>query len=276
MTSLPRCAATVAVALAAVAAYPANSVAAAVGEPQITIAGIDSTDRFGIGWQLPPGTKFDAVYVATTSIPDPLLPRFFAGETFVDFECARPAKDCRLPASATSWRSTQRASRDRRYYVKVNAIDAKGESRTSPVWVIDDTKPVIPGRPKASQTLTNMLALGHPFTLPSAATISAPTLTLLSPPKTIDGVLRSGIRARLTCPAAECFGQFELKLGTTLFTTVEASIRPDGRQTVLLRPRGKRRTQLRARTTARLFIRTLVLQPGGKRTRLARRINVTR
>jgi len=54
MTSLHSCAATVAVSLAAVAACPARSVAAAVGEPQITIAGIDSTDRFGIGWQLPP------------------------------------------------------------------------------------------------------------------------------------------------------------------------------------------------------------------------------
>ena len=250
--------------------------AAAAGEPLVTIAGIDGTDRFGIAWQLAPNTKFDGVYVATTSIPDPLLPEFFAGETFVDFECARPAEDCRLPASATSWRSTQRGSRDRRYYVKVTAIDAKGEARTSPVWVIDDTKPVIPGRPKPSQTPTNTPTVGHLFSPPPAADIPTPTLALLSPPKTIDGVLRSGIRARLRCPAAECFGQFELKLGTTQLTMVEASIRPDGSRSVVLRLRGNRRRQLRARSAARLYIRTLVLQPGGKRTRLARSVSVKR
>lgn len=268
--------ASVTLTLTAIGAWAVPAPAAAVGEPQIIVAGIDSTDRFGVAWQLAPNTKFDGVYVATTSIPDPLLPEFFAGETFVDFGCARPAEDCRLPASATSWRSTRRGSRDRRYYVKVNAIDAKGESRTSPVWVIDDTKPIIPGRPKASQAPTNMPADGHLFSPPPAFSIPTPTLDLLSPPKTIDGVLRNGIRARLSCPAAECFGQFELKLGSRQLTMVEASIRPDGSRSVVLRPRGNRRRELRTRSATRLYIRTLVLQPGAKRTRLTRSLSVRR
>jgi hypothetical protein len=269
-------AASVTLTFAAIVACAVPAPAAAAGEPQITVAGIDSTDRFAIAWQLAPNTKFDDVYIATTSIPDPLLPEVFAGETFVDFECARPAKDCRLPATATSWRSTRRGSRDRRYYVKVNAIDAKGESRTSPIWVIDDAKPIIPGRPKASQTATNMPALGHLFSPPPAVSIPTTTLALLSPPKTIDGVLRSGIRARLSCPVAECFGQFELKLGSRQLTLVEASIRPDGSRSVVLRPRGNRRRELRKRSAARLYVRTLVLQPGGKRTRLTRSLSVKR
>ncbi len=259
-----------------IAACAATGVASGTADPQISFAAIDGTDRFAVAWKLAPGTKFEAVHVATTSISDPLLPEAFAGETFVDFECARPSEDCVLPASATSWRSTRRGSRDRRYYVKVTAVDADGDDRTSAVWVIDDAKPVIPGRPKPSQTPTNMPALGHPFSPPPAATIPAPTLALQSPPRTIDGVLRRGIRARLACPVAECFGQLELKLGTTLLTMVEASIRPDGRQTVVLRPLGKRRARLRKRGTTRLSVRTLVLQPGGKRTRLVRSISIER
>jgi len=209
-------------------------------------------------------------------LPDDVLPAYFAGENFVMFDCASPSRDCGLRPTATSYRSSERVARDRRYFVNVNAIDRQHRSRTSSIWVVDDAKPIIPGRPRPPATATNMPALGHLFTPPAAAMIPAPVLALLAAPKTIGGVLRRGIRARVSCPGAECFSEIELELGTTPLEAAEASIGPDGRKTFVLRPRGNRRALLERRTTARLQIHALVLQPSGKRTRLVRSVNVRR
>ena len=105
-------------------------------------------------------------------------------------------------------------ARDRRYYVRVGAVNADEKSLSSAVREIDETKPVIPGLARrAASAATNAPVSGRPYVPPAPERIPAPTLKLIAAPKRIATVLRRGIRARLECPGAECFARARLVLG---------------------------------------------------------------
>ena len=146
MRSIRSCRAIVALAIAMLCSGDAAA-AAAAGEPQFTAAGIDQQDRFVAAWTLAPGTSFDSIEFATSSLSDPASPGFFAGGNFADFECARPAEGCESSRATTSYRATYPIARDRRYFARVTAKGGRGDWLSSPVWVIDETRPLIPGKP---------------------------------------------------------------------------------------------------------------------------------
>ena len=242
----------------------------------MTGAGIDSTDRFLATWRLAPNTRFDSIEFSSTPIPSPLLPAAFAGKNVVASECAPPPRACTAPRSLIAYRSSDRVSRDRRYYVKVGALDRRGRTRTSTVWVIDAGKPLIPGGGRPSQAATNTPTIGTPYLAPARSTIARPILSLRSRPKLIGGVLRFGVRARVSCPGTVCYALVSLELGTRTLVFSDATIKPGGAETFVLRPVPKRRAVLRRRTRATLRVRAVITQPGGKRTTLVRSLTARR
>jgi hypothetical protein len=271
------CTATVALAVAALVACTAPSLAAAAGEPQITSAGIDETDRFVVTWTLAPGTTFDTIELSSSSIVDTLIPDTFADyDSASGFECAPPPEVCEASPTLTSYRESARVSRDRRYFVFVTAV--RGDKRMrSATWVIDETKPLIPGKGKPSDTPTNTPVLGRPYVPPAPETVPAPGFSLLAPiPRTIGGFLRRGIRTRLTCPVFECYAFVALELSRKGPTIVDGTARPDGRRTFVLRPSKVLRARLRGHSRARLQLSVDISQPGGKQTEIARSISLRR
>ncbi len=290
MRSMTRCirrAVAAAVVLGTLAALATPNVAAAAGKPQITAAGIDASDRLYAQWTLAPGTYFDTVQYSTVSLPFPAPPEagyngveFFAGdndagyECYVDEECEGTQKMVR--------HVTGRVSRDRRYYVKVTAFDPEDEvNLVSGVWVIDEAKPVVIGRPgPPASPATNAAVVGRPYTPPPAGAIPAPTVELIEPPRKIATVLRSGVRARVQCPGFECFAEtvlsFDSRFGNA--DDEEDTVRPGGRRTFVLKPPldSPDRARLRRRTRVRLHVLVHVIQPGGKSTQIIRTLTVTR
>src|SRR4051794_25141220 len=121
-------------ALGAPLAGAVASAASAAGEPQISGGAIDASDRFVATWVLAPETSFQSLEFSSTPIPNPRLPSSFAGRNVIDSVCAPPPASCTVAPTLTAYRSTDRVARDRRYYFKVNARDAKGRTRTSAVW----------------------------------------------------------------------------------------------------------------------------------------------
>jgi hypothetical protein len=256
----------VSIALLAACTAPAGAVAA--GEPTITAAGIDGGDHFVATWRLAPNTRFDTIEFSSTPIPSPLVPGTFAGKNIVASECSPPPKTCAAAPGVTAYRSSDRVARDRRYYVKVSALNSRGHTRTSDVWVIDERKPVLPGGGLPSPTATNSPAIGLPYVAPARSTIPRPALKLVSRPKLIGGVLRFGVRASVSCPGAVCYALVSLELGKRTLVFSDATVRPDGSEMFILRPVPRRRAVLRKRTRARLLVRAVITQPGGKRTTL--------
>jgi hypothetical protein len=85
-----------------------------------------------------------------------------------------------------------------RYFVKVAAEPTAGPPHvTSAVWVIDEAKPLIPGfmpaneGPPSNRPVTGRSIEGAPLPAVPVPTISLPAL-----PRTIRGVLASGVRLR--------------------------------------------------------------------------------
>jgi hypothetical protein len=262
------------IALLAACALPTGAVAA--GEPTITAAGIDATDHFVATWRLAPNTRFDTIEFSSTPIPSPLLPGAFAGKNVIASECAPPPKTCAAPPTLAAYRSSDRIARDRRYFVKVSALNSRGRPRTSAVWVIDERKPVLPGGGRPPSAATNSPVIGLPYVAPARSTIARPTLALVSRPKLIAGVVRFGVRARVRCPGTVCYALVGLELGRRTLVFSDATIKPDGSETFVLRPVPKRRAVLRRRTRATLRIRAEITQPGGKHTTLVRSVSVRR
>ena len=256
------------IALLAACTLPTGAVAA--GEPTITAVAIDATDHFVASWRLAPNTRFDTIEFSSTPIPSPLLPGAFAGRNVIASECAPPPKTCAAPPTLAAYRSNDRVARDRRYFVKVSALNSRGRTRTSAVWVIDERKPLLPGGGRPSPTASNASAVGLPYIAPARSTIARPTLALVSRPKLIAGVVRFGVRARVGCPGTVCYALVGLELGSRTLVFSDATIKPDGSETFVLRPVPKRRAVLRRRTRARLQVRAVITQPGGKRTTLVR------
>lgn len=262
--------------LALLLACAASAAANATGEPQISGAGIDPTDRFVATWVLAPATTFESLEFSSTPIPNPLLPSSFAGRNLVDSTCAAPPATCTAPATLTAYRSTVRVARDRRYYLKVNARDAKGATRTSSVWLVDATKPLRIGVGIPSDAPTNTPVLAVPYIAPRPGTIPRPRLILPAPARSIAGVLRYGVRARILCPRVACYALVGLELGKTDLVFSDTTIAPGGRDTFALRPRPTRQARLARRRRATLTIRAEIVQPGGKTTGLVKSIRVRR
>jgi hypothetical protein len=267
-----------AVALASIAALaclaPAQGLAA--GEPKIVAAGIDATDRFVVSWTLEPGTTFDFLEFSSVAISNPFIPGSFAGKNVVASACVAPADGCAAPPSLPAFRSTDRISRDRRYFVKVNSRKSGRGPLSSDVWVIDPEKPLLPGGGRPTPEATNTPALGMPYTPPARKTIPPPRLALRSPPKKIAAVLRDGVRADITCPAFSCYAIIALQLGKTTLVFSDVTARPNTPEAFVLRPVPAKRAQLKRRTRARLTVSIDVIYPGGKRTQIARSFRVRR
>jgi hypothetical protein len=248
----------------------------AAGEPQIVAAGIDATDRFVVSWRLEPGTTFDFLEFSSVAISNPFVPGSFAGKNVVASACVAPADGCAAPPTLTAYRDAERVARDRRYYVKVNARRGGRGPRSSDVWVIDQSKPLLPGGGRPTATATNTPVLGMPYVPPARRTIPPPRVTLERPPKTIAAVLRDGVRAHVTCPSFICYVVIGLKLGKATLVFTDTTARPNRRATFVLRPRPAGRSRLRRRTKARLEVLADIMQPGGKRTQISRRFRVKR
>ena len=264
--------------IAALAACAAPTSAGAAGEPQITAAGIDASDRLVATWTLAPGTKFDSINFSASSILSPLLDfeDFADLDSFAGFECTPPPSSCKGTATRTSYRESLRVSRDRRYHVIVNAR-AGDKTLTSAMWVIDEAKPLIPGEGKPSDTSTNTPVLGRPFVAPAPGTVPDPKFSLLSPlPKTIEGFARRGIRGRLTCPVVECYAFVALEFGKAAPVLQSGTARPGGRRIFVLRPSRALRAKLRGRSRVRLKLSVDISQPANKQTEIARNVNLRR
>jgi hypothetical protein len=267
-----------AAAVVAVLACAATGPAVAAGEPQIVAAGIDPTDRFVVTWRLEPDTTFGFLEFSSVPILSPFVPGSFAGRNVVGSVCAPPpAQSCPAPLSLSAFRAPDPVSRDRRYFVRVNARKA-GRTRplSSGIWVIDESKPQLTGGGRPAAAPTNTAVLGLPYVPPGRQTIPAPRLTLLKPPRTIAAVLRNGVGAQVRCPAVVCYVVVALKLGKTTLVFTDATARADARQRVVLRPRPAGRARLMRRTRARLDVVAEVRQPGGKRTQISRSLRVRR
>jgi hypothetical protein len=250
--------------------------ATATAAPTIVAAGIDATDRFVASWTLEPGTTFDFLEFSSVAISNPFIPGSFAGRNVVASACVAPAEGCIAPPTLIAFRSPDPVARDRRYFVKVNSRKGGRGPWSSQVWVIDKEKPLLPGGGRPAVATTNTPTLGQPYTPPAARTIPTPRLALQSPPKKIADVVRSGVRADVTCPAYSCYAIIGLKLGKTTLVFGDVTATPGQREAFRLRPRPARRAALQRRTKARLVVTADVLFPGGKRVQLARRFTVRR
>jgi len=273
MRSIRSCRAIVALAIAMLCSGDAAA-AVAAGEPQFTAAGIDPQDRFVAAWTLAPGTSFDSIEFATSSLSDPASPGFFAGGNFADFGCVRPAEGCESSPAATSYRAPYAIARDRRYFARVSAKGGRGVWLSSPVWVIDETRPLIPGRPpsKAGGPGMGVAALGHLFRPPPPETLRPPKLQLRAP-KSIGAYARRGVHVKLTCPDSDCFVQLRVRLGQATLTARNYTLAPGRPETYDMRPEGP---HLRHRRSARVRFLAVIFQPGAKKTRIARSFTVRR
>jgi hypothetical protein len=263
-------------ALLAALACAAPAAAVAAGEPQIVTTGIDATDRFVVTWRLEPETTFEFLEFSSVAISNPFVPGSFAGRNVIASLCAIPKDGCAAPPTITAYRFPDRVARDRRYYVRVNARRGSRAPLSSQTWVIDPTKPLLPGGGRPPADPTNNPAVGEPYKPPAPGSIPAPRLTLQSPPKTIARLIRDGVRAHIDCPAFVCYAIVALQLGTQVLVFSDTTARPGVRETFVLRPRPARRALLRRRKRARVTVTADVSQPGGKRTLRARRFTVRR
>jgi hypothetical protein len=264
------------VALVAALACATPPAAVAAGEPQILTAGIDATDRFVVTWFLEPNTTFEFLEFSSVAIANPFVPGSFAGRNVVASFCAVPGDGCTGPPALTAYRAPDRVSRDRRYYVRVNSRLGDRAPLSSGIWVIDPTKPLVPGGGRPTAEPTNRPAVGQPYTPPNRNSIPAPHLELQSPPRTIARLIRDGVRVHVDCPAFVCYAVVALQLGKEVLVFSDTTARPGVRETFVLRPRPARRALLRRRTRARLIVSSDVSQPGGKRTVQTRRFTVRR
>ncbi len=207
---------------------------------------------------------------------NPFVPGSFAGKNVVTSACVAPANGCLAPPLLSTFRSTDPVSRDRRYYVKVNARNAGRGPLSSAIWVIDQGKPTVPGGGRPAATPTNKPVLGQPYTAPARNTIPAPTLVVPRPPRKIATVLRIGVRAQVSCPRFVCYAIVGVQLGKRTLVFSDTTVRAGAVGAFVLRPRPNVRRFLQRRRRARVQVFADVLQPGDKRTQRTRRFTVRR
>ncbi len=264
------------IATLAALACTAPAPAGAADEPQIIAAGIDATDHVVVSWRLEPDTTFDFLEFASVAISNPFTPGTFAGKNIIASICALPTQGCTAMPTLTAYRAPDPVSRDRRYFVKVNARKGDRGPLSSQIWVIDREKPLLPGGGRPAPAATNATSFGQPYTPPAAKSIPNPRLVLLAPPTKISSVVRNGVRADVTCPAFSCYAVIALQLGKTTLVFSDVTARPGQREAFVLRPRPARRAVLQRRTKVRLEVRADVYFPGNKRVQLVRRFTVRR
>jgi len=271
-SSSRRRASAVAVAVAA-AALVASGTALAAAPPTILTAGIDASDHLYATWKLGVGTTYDHVGFATRPEPDPLQPGFFISANVAAFGCPIPPDTCTGTPSSTSFRSSGPVARDRRYFVKVTALAGKGDYATSPVWVIDETKPQRGGKPPSGPAQpTNVPVAGRPSIPPQVPSAS---IAVLSPPTTVGALLASGVRVRVTCKRAPCTAAASLARNGRPLTRRGALLASGSTRTIVLRPSAATARRLRARSRTRLKISATVAQKG-RTQRVSRLFTVRR
>ncbi len=223
--------------------------ARAADPPTILTAGIDARDQLFVTWSLAPGTTYEMVEFATVPTADRSLPEFFADDNFAGFDSC----DLRGCANVTSYTGSYPIQRDRRYFVKVTALDGE-DSITSAVWVIDETLPVVPGDTDVGEGDSGRPATGRPFTevpVPPGTAIS-----LLTQPKSIAGLVRKGVRVSVSCPIACGVSATIKRFGSdTVVARVDKSYRGGGTRPFTLRVTSRGRSQLRPLTRTRLPVR---------------------
>ena len=262
--------------VASLAAWIAPAPSGAVGEPQILAVAIDETDRLAVSWKLELGTTFDFLEFSSIPMSNPFIPGAFANRNIVASTCVQPGDGCLAPPSLAAFRSTDRVARDRRYYVKVNARQAGRGPLSSPIWVVDERKPMLPGGGRPSDTPTGKPVFGQPYTAPPRDAIPAPRLRLPRAPTKIATVLRRGVRAQLRCPKFVCYAIVGLQLGKRTLVFSDTTARASAVATFVLRPRPNVQGLLQRRRRARLQVFADFRSPGDKQTRLIRRFTVRR
>jgi hypothetical protein len=271
-----RCGCLAALALATVAlAAPLGALAA--DPPTILTAGIDAGDRLYATWRVAPGTTFDQAALATVPDPDPSDPTFFAGDNTAGF-CIYPPDD---GCTATSYGGENRVTRDRRYFVMVSArVGSTQSDLSSAVWVIDDTKPLVPGdAPIGSMRPSNMPVAGHVLgSIPPPPVVVPPptaaSIKLLAAPKRIGSLMRKGVRLRVTCAAA-CDLDAAMGTGRKSLGRRRTVLRA-GMRIVTLKLNNAGRKQLRHASRAEMIINAQVSSPGGATQTLFRFFTVRR
>lgn len=258
---------------AAVLAAPGTALAA--DPPTILTAGIDVDDQLYATWSLAPGTTFDRVGFAT--VPTVSSPGFFDIRHFAGFECADDF--CDGKPTSTSHTAGYPTARDRRYFVMVTAAAAGEETVSSAVWVIDDTKPVIPGvAPLGGLESTNVPVAGHPFdgaSLLPPGVVSTGKVEVLKVPKTNHGLLVAGVRLRVTCSAA-CGFEAGISLGDTDLALKETGFASGVSRTFTLKPSGAARDRIRRRARSRIKISAAVTPLQGRARSVSRFFTVRR
>jgi hypothetical protein len=266
--------------------------------PTILSTGINAADHLFATWSLGAGSNFSHVDFSTVATPDLTLPEFFADGNFAAFDCAAPPAVCAAPLTSTSFTGGFPTPRDRRYFVKVTAWadGAPDDALTSAVWVIDETKPVIPGdTPNVTSPPSNNPVFGHmlqeaappaPPEPPAQPTPPAPpphpfvapraSITVLSLPKSIGAVVRSGVRLRVTCTGAPCNASGSLLLNGQPLVRRHGSIPAATTRTLVLRPAGNGRIRLRKHSRARLQISGMATPAAGTPQRVSRSFTVRR
>jgi hypothetical protein len=260
--------------LAAIAAVPGTALATT--PPTILTAGIDAQDRLYATWSLAPGTTYEQVEFATMPAADDLLPEFFVDDQFADYD------SCDLPACAsrTSYTSEEPIKRDRRYFVKVTA-EQDDESAASAVWVIDETKPLVPGNAKSGDGKSNSPVAGKPFDgtgLFPPGVVPSASIKVLKAPKTIRGLVSQGVRVRVTSSvayAAETVMYARGGNGGILGLRAIASATP-GTRTFSATVDAKGRASLRRRARERIRLEVVVILPDGTRKKTTRFFTVRR
>jgi hypothetical protein len=259
----------------ALVAIPGTALAAAA-PPTILTAGFDVHDQLYATWSLAPGTTYRQVEFATLPVTDPDLPTFFVDGQFADYD------SCRKPSCAakTAYIGSYPLKRDRRFFVKVTARQGSDEA-SSAIWVIDETKPLVPGEAPLGEGDSNAPVAGKPFDgtglIPPGVVPSA-SIKLLKAPKTIRGLLRQGVRARVTSSVAysvettlldprgigEIIGLRSVGSATGGTRTVAAKVDEDAR------------ASLRGRKRARIRLEVVVTLPDGTRKMASRYFTVHR
>jgi hypothetical protein len=280
--------------------------ALAADPPTILAAGINGADQLYATWSLGAGTIFSHADFSTIPDPEPEVPEFFADGNLAAYDCVAPAEGCTATPTSTSFTADAPSPRDRRYFVKVTAVAAgPPDALTSAIWVIDDAKSVIPGEvPRGAGPPTNSPVSGHPLEIATApgapggpggpgpgpgpgpgtpgalpqplGAAGISSITVLSVPKSIRGVVRSGVKLQVTCAGAACTVAGSLLLNGKALARKRGSIPAGVTRTLVLKPVGMSRDRLRKRSRARLRISGMVTPASGAPQRVVRLFTVRR
>jgi len=259
------------VASAAIVAAP--GAAFAVEAPTILTTGFDARDQLYATWSLAPGTSFTHIEFATLPVADPELPEYFIDGQFAAYDYCRRAS-C---GGKTSFTAEYPLKRDRRYFVKVTANVGR-ERATSAVWVIDETKPLIPGSAKVGDGDSNTPVAGKPFDgtglLPPGVVPTA-SYKLSKAPKTIRGLLLKGVGMSVTCSVA-CSVETELSTPEDIVGLRSVGFAAGGTHKLAARVDELDRPIVRRLKRARITLEVVITLLDGTRKKAHRKFTVHR